>query len=344
MLKRWICLVLALLLLAGCGAKETAAPEDDAAPVESGETVGGETAGESGQTEGRYAFNPHLTVSMLAADVPESYWAALHSLVDALRAGEDTFTCQSEDAYRWATDQGTLNHLFPAACTRVTAVEGGFSDGVGRVHYEVPVEEFLGRQAQFEADVAALLNKVLRNCDTDFEKALKLYNYMSLNFLYEYDFVPDKGDGSVFVTFHSREGQCVDLAGLYAFLLVQAGVEAVDVSCFSDGMDHEWVYLVLDGAGYHSDVTWGLRDPAEPLDLTYFLMTGDMRAQSGCPVDDLTVPLLPRFWVSLSASRFPADTETLCFPAGSHLTRLDEAADTAYYMLGGKETGVYYGG
>lgn len=351
MLKKWLCVILALLLLAGCGAKETAAPEDDAAAVESGEIAGedgGETdseAGGQGSEPGEpYVYNPHLTVPLVAADVPEEYWQALHCLCDALRAGEDTFACPSQEAYRWATDQVTLNHLFPAACTRVTPVEDGFADGVGRVHYEMPAEDFVARQAQFEADVAALLNKVLRNCDTDFEKALKLYNYMSLNFLYEYDFVPDKGDGSVFVTFHSREGQCVDLAGLYAFLLTQAGVEAVDLGCFAENMDHEWVYLVLDGAGYHSDVTWGLREPGEPLDLTYFLMTGEMRANSGCPVDDLTVPLLPRFWVSFSASRFPADTETLCFPAGSHLTRLDEAADTAYYMLSGKETGVYYGG
>lgn len=343
MLKKWICVVLALLLLTGCGAVENTVPQENADPVESGEAVGGETAGESGQTEGRYAFNPHLTVSMLAADVPEEYWAALHSLVDALRAGEDTFTCQSEDAYRWATDQGTLNHLFPAACTRVTAVEDGFSDGVGRVAYQMPVEDFLAREARFEADIEAILNDYLLPGDSDFEKCLKIYDYMSLDYQYQYEFEENRGDGSAYVTFQTRQGQCVDLAGAYAYLLLQAGVEAVEAGCFAENMDHEWVYLVLNGAGYHSDVTWGLREMGEPLALTYFLMTGQMRADTGCPVDDLTVPLLPKFWVNFSATTFPADTETLCFPAGSHLTRLDEAADTAYYMLNGKESGVYYG-
>lgn len=351
MLKKWICVVLALLLLAGCGAKETAAPEDDAAPVESGEIAGedgGETDSEAGSEAEEpgepFVYNPHLTVPLVAADVPEEYWQALHSLCDALRSGEDTFACASQEAYRWATDQATLNHLFPAACTRVTAVEDGFSDGVGRVAYQMPVEDFLAREAQFETDIEAILNDYLLPGDSDFEKCLKIYDYMSLNYQYEYDFVPDKGDGSAYVTFQTRQGQCVDLAGAYAYLLLQAGVEAVAAGCFAENMDHEWVYLVLNGAGYHSDVTWGLREMGEPLALTYFLMTGQMRADTGCPVDDLTVPLLPKFWVNFSATTFPADTEALCFPAGSHLTRLDEAADTAYYMLNGKETAVYYGG
>lgn len=341
-MKRWISLLLALLLLTGCAAGGSTPAEQDAAPGAESRTAESDANHEA--QAAAYTFDPHLYASLLLADVPAPYWAAFHNLCDALRAGEDSFACDSREAYDWATSPATLNQLFPAACTKVDGLEDGYADGVGRVAYAMPAEEFAAREAQFEADVAAVLNQYLLPEDSDFEKLLKLYDYMSLQYQYEYDFVPDKGDGSAYVTFYTRQGQCVDLAGLFSFLLMEAGLEAVSLGCFAEGMDHEWVYVVLNGSGYHCDPTWGLREPGEPLHLSYFLMTDWSRADSGCPVDDLTVPLLPRFWACFSQTAFPAENRQYCFPWGSTLLRLDDEADVIYYAhWDGEEYAAYYG-
>ena len=95
-----------------------------------------------------------------------------------------------------------------------------------------------------------------------------------------------------------------------------------------DHMQHAWTYLVINGEGYYADPTWALRWPGDPLDLPYFLMTGDQRDESDCKVDDLTAPLLPRYWVSQSASSFTATDDTYSFLPGLFFQSLDEDIKT----------------
>jgi hypothetical protein len=104
-------------------------------------------------------------------------------------------------------------------------------------------------------------------------------------------------------------------------------------------MAHAWTYLVIDGKGYHSDPTWALRnaEEGEELQLGYFLMSDSRRSDSGCSVDDLTAPLLPRYWVNRSASKFTAGEEGDVFPAGSVFVHLDEANRTVVYRADGEE-------
>ncbi len=130
-----------------------------------------------------------------------------------------------------------------------------------------------------------------------------------------------------------RTGQCVDLGAVYSFLLLRAGVQALAVDGHGPSMDHVWTYLLIDGKGYHSDPTWALRSSVggNELLLTCFLEDAERRGGDGFDMDDLRLPLLPKYWVRFSASRIPAENDELCFPVGSFLESLDEDSKTVRY-------------
>lgn len=349
MSKKTICTVLAAAaLLTGCST-ESAAPEkpDSTVPAqtsaltepESGQTAA-ETAAVTEQTEAepvtaRHEFNPHLYLPMLADDIPQEYWDAFYNLCDALRAGKTEFACASEAAYEWATDPSVLMMLFPAACVKVRGetADGSapFADGTGHITYQMPAEEFVRRQADFERLVTEILDAYILPGDDDYMKCIKLFDYISMNYTYAYDYGNQSEDGAVYYTLTNRTGQCDALGSTYAYLLLQAGVQATTVGCQVPEMAHAWTYILLDGKGYHADVTWALREAGLPLSLRYFLMTGERRAASGCPVDDLTCALLPKYWSSRSAAVFSADDSTYSLPEDAFLDSLDEANHSIVY-------------
>jgi len=325
--KRMLCLVSTLVvLLCGCGA----------AP--------GEGAGE------RYTFNPHLYIPTLAQEIPQEYWDSFYNLCDALRKGETTFACSGEDAYKWVMSPSTLTELFPAACTRVKG-EGSdgtvpFENGVGRIYYQIPPEEYVERQAAFEAKIEEILNTCLEPDDDPFEKCLKLYDYISAEYSYDYDFQEVMPDGANYLAIMTGKGQCLELGSVYAYYLLQAGVEAFQVGCNNRTMAHAWTCIVMNGKQYHSDPTWALRNPeeGERLPLYYFLMSDSRRDASGCAVDDLTAPVLPRYWFSNTSIRLSATDESLSFPSGSELLWLDEENKTVYYIWDDAEQNMCYAG
>ena len=346
--KMIILLLIAIILISGCSNKasdggETTGPTDEPATS----VIDGESPGSDAELESaKYEFNPHLYVPMLAADIPQDYWDSFYNLCDALRAGEITFECSSEEAYRWATNPATLNQLFPAACTKIKGESNDgstpFENGIGRIYYQMPIDEYVERQGQFEETVASVLNMYLEPDDDEFEKCLKLYDYMSTCYSYEYDFVENKHDGAGYLTIMNGTGQCIDLAGVYAYFLLQAGVEAMEVGGHAPDMEHAWVYLVIDGNGYYSDSTWGLRLAGEDLDLYYFLMSGERRAETGFDLDDLTAPLLPRYWAQFSSVEFTAANDKYCFPSGSFFHSIDEDNKIIRYRCNGEEQEFKY--
>ena len=293
-----------------------------------------------------YEFNPHLYVPILTSDIPEDYWESFHNLCDALRKGESTFACSSEDAYKWATDSTVLALLFPAACTRVKGESSdgsaSFENGMGKITYQMPAEEYVERQAKFETLIEDILNTCLEPDDDEFEKSLKLFDYMTANFVYEYDFVEQKTDWYVYCALMIGRGQCIDLSGVYAYLLLQSGVEAVSVGGYGPGMDHEWTYLIIGGKGYYSDPTWALRSEGDPLGLYYFLMSKERRANDGFEMDDLTAGLLPRFWLEQSNLKLLSAEDGDCFPSGSFFVSMDEEKKIVHYQCSNEEAEYGY--
>ena len=348
-----IALILAvMLLLSGCGKAKTdtkksdnatATPTVTTAPTEPAEpTVTEEPAstdidpdGET-ETEDFFEFNPHVYSAHLAESVPEDYWNALYNLCDALRVGETTFECASEEAYKWCTDVSVMCNYFPAAGLQIEAKSedgsAAFENGIGKITYLMPVDDFVKRQAEFEDLIEEIINTNLEADDTDYEKALKLYVYMAENYTYEYEV--QEIDNYVYKTFTLKTGQCINIAAVYSYLLLQVGVDAIAIGTY-DGMAHAWSYVTINGKSYHIDPTWALLDPENGkcfVYLDYFMMSDEERIADGCGVDDLTVDILPGYWVNNGTVSYAATDNSYNLRDYTVYYTLNEETKTLYYV------------
>ena len=343
-------LLISAILLTGCSTNETSSGViKNVVDITTASATQSETTEETEPFT--FTYNPHLYSSHIAKEVPQDHWDALYNLIDAARAGKDTFECASEEAYKWAMGAGVLAHYFPAASLKITGESNDgskpFENGVGRIYYQMPVDEFLKREEDFEKMVVDILNQTIEEDDTDFEKVLKLYDYMASNYHYDNEGVTNniKGEGYIYLTFMEHTGVCINFSGVYAFLLEQAGLEALSVGSF-DNLDHEWTYVLINGQGYHVDTTWALKADknTDSLCLDYFMMTDEVRTSTGCPVEGLTVQLLPKFWASKSSVTFKATDDRYYLGSGSIFKSLDEENKILYYWDGdGNECQLNYG-
>ena len=125
-----------------------------------------------------FEFNPHVYSGKIAERVPQDYWDSFYNLCDALRKGEDTFQCSSQEAYNWATDVGVLCDLFPPAGAKIegksTDGSPAFENGIGKITYKTDIDEWKKREADFEAMIVDIINSTVEKDDTDFETTLSL--------------------------------------------------------------------------------------------------------------------------------------------------------------------------
>ena len=227
-----------------------------------------------------YTFNPHVFSGFYLKEHGEERRDAFFRYVDALRAGEDEYECPNEGCANWSGGR-LVKYFFPLGFI-YTSVEY-VGNGRAKITYNIPKEEFLAKEKDFEERIVDILNDVLEEDYTDFEKALALYEFMTEYTVYDYDMLEhsvewmDRQSGYRVLLEH--QGICWEIACLYRYLLLQCGVDAEE----STGMPinpeedmHEWNYLALDGKGYLIDATWGLTENREP-NMEYFLFTDDMR-------------------------------------------------------------------
>ena len=294
--KRVLCLVLAVsFLISGCNKGKTEATDKTDISGVAGQTAASDIT-TSSQTETTasepFEFNPHVYSGKIAERIPQDYWDAFYNLCDALRKGEDTFGCSSQEAYNWATDVSVLCDLFPPAGAKIegksTDGSPAYENGTGKIHYNMPVEDFLKRESDFEVLITDILNSTIEKDDTEYERALKLYLYVAKNYVYDYSLIENlsNDENYVFACFKEKKGQCVNFASVYAYLLLQAGIDAVSYRIYED-LCHAWTYAVIDGKGYHIDTTWALQaDGIEGVYLDYFMMSDKERIADGCTLTD----------------------------------------------------------
>ena len=260
-----------------------------------------------------FEFNPHVYSGKIAERVPQDYWDSFYNLCDALRKGEDTFQCSSQEAYNWATDVGVLCDLFPPAGAKIegksTDGSPAFENGTGKIRYKMPVEDFLKRESDFEVLITDILNSTIEKDDTEYERALKLYLYVAKNYVYDTSLIDKMGDDENFVyaCFMEKRGQCVNFASVYAYLLLQA-----------DGVDG--IYL------------------------DYFMMSDKNRIADGCKLTDPDVTLLPECNVNKTNVKFDATDDHYCIRDYCRFVSLDEEKKIVHYVtMYDEQKEFYYG-
>ena len=352
--KKILSLVLvSALLLSGCNSVRANSTDQTFESVVTADTAVSEsTAPSLTETTAQepFEFNPHLYSGKIAERVPKDYWDSFYNLCDTLRKGEDTFDCSSQDAYNWATDVSVLCDLFPAAGAKVEAksTDGSpaFENGKGKICYKMPVEDFLKRESEFEAMITDILNSTIEKDDSEYERALKLYIYVAKNYVYDYSLIENlsNDENYVYACFKEKRGQCVNFASVYAYLLLQAGIDAVSYRIY-ENMCHAWTYAVINGKGYHIDTTWALQaDGIDGIYLDYFMMSDEERIADGCALTNPDVTLLPECSVANTNVKFNADDNHYCIRHYCRFVTLDEEKKIVHYAtMYNEQKEFYYG-
>ncbi len=240
-----------------------------------------------------YTFNPHVFSGFYLKEHGEERRDTFFRYVDALRAGEDEFECPNIGSANWSGGR-LAKYFFPLGFIYTTTEYAG--NGKATITYNIPKEEFLAKEKDFEERIVAILNDVLEEDYTDFEKALALYEFMTEYTVYDYEMLEhsvewmDKQSG--YRVLMEQQGICWEIACLYRYLLLQCGVDAEESTGLPVNPEedmHERNYLALDGQGYLIDATWGITETREP-NLEYFLFTDDMReSRDGYIIDSFDI-------------------------------------------------------
>jgi transglutaminase/protease-like cytokinesis protein 3 len=360
-MRKPICILLAVVfLVSGCSISQT----DETSVKPSDLTVASSEAAESTTTTTTTAttttettpeptkapdpvkFNPHVRSEILSKEyAKDEYWEAFYNCVDAIREGKDTFECKNKKAYEFATGEITFGALFPPACTLV--IGNGFKDGVGKLKYKMDKDKFLEREQNFEKEIERMLNESVRSDYTDFEKIMGIFEFVENNFEYDYSDI----DGNTIEEFGTyaclmtKKGICTEFASSYAYLLLQVGVDALEVGEFSQ-LYHAWTYVVCEGKGYYVDSTWGTTNFGEyDLFLTYFMQNDKERTNDGCDVANSYLPLVnwynrdyDRTKYRVKDDRFKPLHEYVMYRG------MDTSKKIIKYQFNDEERELYYGG
>ena len=233
-----------------------------------------------------YVFQPKVCSSYMAALFGDTMVEAWYALVDAVMAGEDSFACPDAYTYDWVMGQ-FRDKCFPLLVELIDyCYDRGdpVHDGVATFTWQVPPEEAAGRIAEFAALVEGILNETLEDDYSDMEKALALYLYFSHHYTYDYETALDDSGYhdwlSAYRVLTGDTGICQEFSVAYSYLLLQAGVDATNMSGNQlwDNQGHQWSYVKINGQNFHIDPTFviGTADC-----LSYFMMDDARREEDG---------------------------------------------------------------
>ena len=248
-----------------------------------------ETISTDAADQSHYVFQPKVCSIFMKEVFGDAMYETWGHLVDAVMAGENTFVCPDQHTYDWVMGQfpkhclPILPELIDYAYDRSHSVR----NGIASFTWLVSPEEAAVRIAEFGTQIEGILNAVLRDDDTDFEKAAALYDYFYRTYQYDWDTYGKMYEEYVDYTtpmrvFRNGTGICSEIAPAYSYLLVQAGVEATTMM----GPAHEWSYVRIGGHEYHIDPTFVLESEES---LEYFMMTDEQRAASGFIREEMTI-------------------------------------------------------
>lgn len=155
----------------------------------------------------------------------------------------------------------------------------------GRLTFEYPYSKshISEIQSQIESRVSTIMSQIDTSA-SDYEKALKIFDYITLNTSYARDELENVEDNVKISTiegvFIDKSAVCLGYAKAYQYLLNEAGIDSITVcgnARTPDGNSgHAWNAIVIDGEICLSDATWGdgydNTDRDEYVSYTYFLM------------------------------------------------------------------------
>ena len=235
----------------------------------------------------RFEYKQFVVSDMFRDTMGEDMYVAYRNFITAIENGETEFECADEDTFGWMMGQYAYNCN---PCVAEYVKSDYYADGVGHFSYTIPEDEFRVKLQEWEELVTDIINGCgIQEDDSDLEKALLIYLYISDNYVYDY-YAADNAqvdELSAYRLFTGGQGICQEIGIGYAYLLMQVGVDAAGCGGWSvySTVPHEWTIVHIGDHYYNIDATFALGQ--NTLDL--FLMSDEDRyAQGGYTADQMT--------------------------------------------------------
>ncbi len=194
--------------------------------------------------------------------------------IDAINSHESFFAV--DDA---AIGDTLCDNIFfcypPSALCNFSAADGGIS-----IEYLYPKEVHNEKTAAFFRRVREVIDSTTDDSMSPTRKAMELYRWVSVNISY---FSVDYTERQTSSFNALLEGQtiCYGFADTYNYLLRQVGIPAELIfGERSDGAEHGWSLITIDGSSFHCDPTWERSGASNGQGLFYFGMTDSERRSS----------------------------------------------------------------
>ncbi len=234
-----------------------------------------------------HTFNPHclsqIYIDKYGKDFEENYYR----YCDAILSGAETVKCDKKE---WLPIFRDISRIYLPIASRycyffdedITSV----GDGEYKLSYGLPKDEFLKKVDEFKVRIESLIERTCMEGDTPFEMTLAIYHSEAERLTYDYDAAEEDNLSSVtqdlspYRALMTDTGICQEIAGAYAYLLMQVGVDAITCGGLTKDStaSHEWTVVKIDGKYYHCDLTFQLNERAT---LRYFGMDDAQRELEG---------------------------------------------------------------
>ena len=281
----------ALILLSSCGI--SAKPSGSSSS--SADTSTGSSAAETLITSASAAqtahmdhtFNPHCLSQIYIDKYGKEFEENYYLYCDAVLSGAETVKCSKKE---WLPKFHELSRTYLPIAEEYTYVFEdeitAVGDGEYKLTYIVSKDVFLKKADEFKDRIESLIERACMEGDTPFEMTLALYKSESERLTYDDAAINEDPDGLVtqdlspYRALMTDTGICQEIAGAYAYLLMQVGVDAITCGGLTKDSTtaHEWTLVKINGKYYHCDVTFQLSESAT---LRYFGMDDSQREIEG---------------------------------------------------------------
>lgn len=116
----------------------------------------------------------------------------------------------------------------------------------------IPKAEAAPSQAEVDEKIRWIIAGIPDDCDTDYEKALYLHDYLCKTVIYDENYSADEA----YTALIYGRADCGGYADAYRRLLLGVGIRCGFVTGYAGGDSHAWNMIMLDGKCYFTDVTW----------------------------------------------------------------------------------------
>ncbi len=237
-----------------------------------------------------HTFNPHCLSGIYIDKYGKEFEENYYRYCDAVLAGEESVKLDKDEYLQmsWYISRYCLPIVSQYVCFPGDGVGANkIGEGEYKIEYDAPIDEYLNAVEQFKERVEFLIGSACLEDDTPLEKTIALYKSETYRLDYdtaatEEDFEDAYGyNVSPYRALMLNRGICQEIAGAYAYLLLQVGVDATTCGGLKKDISsaHEWTVVKIDDKYYHCDVTY--QCCTDKYTLQYFGMTDDQREIEG---------------------------------------------------------------